>query len=128
MPSGRFCQGPVTFTCEGTNISASLFWKITRGSDDPITIASYSYRSDHVYPHSLTITNKQFLRGASGSVTNASLVGGADYNMVSMLRVDEVLAWDGMTLYCEDIQQMSNLFNIGVSQLGKPVNMLGTYI
>ena len=93
-----------------------------------IIIASYSYQADHAYPHPLTITNKQFLRGASGSVTNASLVGGADYNMVSMLRVDEVLAWDGMTLYCEDIQQMSNLFNIGVSQLGKPVNMLGTYI
>ena len=122
MSSGQFCQGPVTFTCEGTNISASLFWEIAQGSNDPTTVASYSYRADHVFPHTLTIIpDAEFLRGASGNITSASLVGGADYNMVSLLRVDEVLAWDGMTLFCEDFSNtMSNLFTIGVSQLGKP--------
>ena len=127
MSSGQFCQGHVTFTCEGTNISASLFWKIAQGSNDPTTVASYSYRKDHVFPHTLTIIpDAEFLRGASGNITRASRVG-ADYNMVSLLRVDEVLAWDGMTLFCEDFSNMmSNLFNIGVTRLGKPVHKFNT--
>ena len=76
-----------------------------------------------MFPHTLTIIpDAEFLRGASGNITSASLVGGADYNMVSMLRVNDVLAWDGMTLFCEDFRQMmSNLFTIGVTQLGNPV-------
>ena len=75
-----------------------------------------------MFPHTLTIIpDAEFLRGASGNITSASLVGGADYNMASMLRVNDVLAWDGMTLFCEDFSNtMSNLFNIGVSQLGEP--------
>ena len=81
-----------------------------------------------MFPHTLTIIpDAEFLRGASGNITSASLVGGADYNMVSLLRVDEVLAWDGMTLFCEDFSNtMSNLFTIGVTRLGKPVHKFNT--
>lgn len=124
MTQGEFCQGFAIFTCRATEIKlGNLFWWLRGiGNDDSdiIIIASYNYRPTHMYPYILPI--QQPLSGVSGIIHSANSSGTVHraYDLVSMLRVNDILVLSGGTLYCEGTYGTpSNHLDIEVTSLSE---------
>lgn len=130
MSQGEYCQGSVTFTCRaGDIISGNLFWYIREtGNSDSKKIASYSYRPTHMHPHTLHI--QQPLSGVSSIIhsANSSRTTPGAYDLVSLLKANDILVLNGTTLYCEGtFGTPSNNLDIEVTTLSKLFIQLTKY-
>ena len=107
---GTYCPGPVIFTCVGTGIIPSLFWRVN-GS----TVANYAFESSHTFPRSLNINPP--LDDVTVEIVNAS--GLSTINVTSVLNVTDVLVLNGASLHCADVQIESDTLLIDVDTLRK---------
>ena len=90
---GPFCQGPVVFTCNATNIAVVLHWVM-----DDVRISSYTFNPMDTYPLNLTVTSSL---PAWIQVTSASF-NVYTINVVSTLSISDVSVLNGSSLHCED--------------------------
>ena len=103
---GSFCDGPVTISCDCTDISYSFFWR--SGNTD---IGSHAFRTSFTYPRPI-ITQ---IEGVTAEVVSATYDGGSLIDLFSNIYVTEVSILHGQTIHCEDGSNThSNLITINV--------------
>ena len=93
--SGTYCPRPVTFTCVGTQIAPSLFWRVN-GSN----VVTYVFQQDHNFP--LTLNINPPLDGATVEIHNASInpPGSITIDITSVLTVVNASVLSAANLQC----------------------------
>ena len=89
-----YCPGQVVFTCNATDITVILRWKLNNNS-----IGEYTFNPLDEYPLNLTTTSPLI---DSIQVINATADGNSLGNIVSELRVSNISAVNGSSFHCED--------------------------
>ena len=121
-PSGPFCQGPVTFTCRGTD-SPFIFNWVLNGS----VITTYLFSRSDTYPLLLNpMAGSSFPPGVTIEVDNAALGSQISINITSTLMVSNVSTLNGSSLSCGDPGGgSSNVLNVMANSTG---NLMFMYL
>ena len=112
--TGRFCPGPVTFTCVGTEVNSSVSWLVNGSS-----VVTYEYQSNDTYP--LIPSVDPSLDGVIATVSSASTNPSVTnrFNVISTLSVSDVSILDKTALHCQDASgDTSETLDIQIGLLG----------
>lgn len=113
VSSGLFCEGPVTFTCVGTEISPNQFWVVNGES-----ISSFPYEPID-FPFQITFNSQVQLSGVMSEVTHAVVTSDIRINITVTLTASNISVLDGVIFQCEDSFESSNSFSIVYKSLCK---------
>ena len=113
--SRTYCPGPVTFTCVGTRVAATLLWEVNGST--VVTIMPYGFRDTDTFPFFLSVSPP--LDGVMAAITSASSnpPGAFTIDITSVLSVGAVSILNGTSLQCvtNNVQEVqSNMLEIAV--------------
>lgn len=115
-----YCPGQVVFTCNATDISVVVRWKL-----DNSRIGEYTFDPSVNYPLNLNFTSPVI---DSIQVINAT-VDGNSLDVISNLSVSNISALNGSSLCCEDtLQRKSNPVYVAAIRQGIHIMQLVLYV